>query len=470
MDEATRQNRKSRSATDLSVATTNITRALREIAGRYSFFSYEVERRYYPNRGDRSERVDIAYLLRPGGRPVFWFEIDNDPTRAAHNLFKIFGYPHQLIPVTALAVHHGRVAREPHAYPGEILADAALPPRFLDSLSISTESYEVILSQLSDWIGRVFAHLASAPEWGSVLDVASQYQALIASGGLYLAAAHLEAQTELAWALSKRGLVGIERAACLTITLARMLQRAGYHRAARKQLAKFRRRVPQASFLSRSTTSAANAVTFMLGRTSRSEVFSPRNLQEAFDSVYEVYNKSQFLWRSAIPHIISGSGRETERIILEYRDLLSNSTASQSNIALLRGLDALKWKRGDWREIAAKHSRYEHYLLEREGGPPEGTIHGFVAGLYLKVAAEISYGNKRASALLSEIDAFCLQAGVPSTADGFREIRAVLPNVIGEVPVEAGGAGAVSLWPQTSRQLQRRLNALNSKIEYICGK
>jgi hypothetical protein len=470
MGDNKRRSRRSRAATSLSAATANITRALREIAGRYSFFYHEVERKYYPERGGKSERVDVAYLANTDERPIFWFEIDNDPTRAAHNLFKIFGYPHRLIPVTALAVYHGRAAKESHAYPAEILADAAVPPRLLDSLSISTESYESILTQLSNWIGRVFSQLASAPEWGTVLNIASQYQTLIASGGLYLATAHLESQAELAWALSEKGIVAIERAACLTISLARMLQRAGYHRAARKQMAKVRQRVPRLTSLSRNTFSAVNAVTFMLGSAGHSEFFSAQNLQDAFDSVDEVYNKSQFLWRSAIPHIISGNEAQTERIILNYRDLLSNSTAAQSNISLLRGLHALKWKRGHWREIAAEHSRYEHFLLEREDGPPEGTIHGFVAGLYLKVAAEAAYGNKQASDLLTEIGAFCVEAGVPSVADGIREIKAVLPDAIGDLPAEAHRPDCIRLWPQTSRQIQRRLNALNTKVEFVCGK
>ena len=188
MDNVTGRNRRSRAATGLAATTINITRALREIAGRYYFFCFKKERRYYPERGNRSERIDVAYLLRPGGRPIFWFEIDNDPTRAAYNRFKIFGYPHRLIPITALAIHHGHVGEDRLAYPGEILGDAALPPRFLDSLSISTESYDLILAQLGRWIQGVISHLATAPEWGTVLDVSSQYQVLVSSGGLHLAA------------------------------------------------------------------------------------------------------------------------------------------------------------------------------------------------------------------------------------------------------------------------------------------
>ncbi len=470
MDNVTGRNRRSRAATGLAATTINITRALREIAGRYYFFCFKKERRYYPERGNRSERIDVAYLLRPGGRPIFWFEIDNDPTRAAYNRFKIFGYPHRLIPITALAIHHGHVGEDRLAYPGEILGDAALPPRFLDSLSISTESYDLILAQLGRWIQGVISHLATAPEWGTVLDVSSQYQVLVSSGGLHLAAAHLETQAELAWSLSQNGIVDVERAACLTITLARMLQRAGYHESARKQMAQIEKRVPRASALGGATTSAANAVTFMLGKTSRSDVFSAGHLQDALDSVDQVYNKSQFLWRSAIPHIISGDRKQVDRIIMKYRDLLSDSTAAQSNSALLRGLDALKWKRGDWRELAAKHSRYEHFLLETQGGPPEGTIHGFVAALYLKVAAEVAYGTKETSALLAEIDTFCLHAGIPPTADGLREIRYVLPSMIANRPAEVGRDDTVSLWPQTSRQLQRRLNTLYAKVEFICGR
>jgi hypothetical protein len=464
------RSRRSRPATKVSTATANITQALREIAGRYSFLYHEVERRYQPERGRKSERVDVVYLLHPDEQPIFWFEIDNNPTRAADNLFKLFGYPHRLIPVTALAVHHGRVAKEPHAYSKEILSDSVFPPRFLDSLSISTESYELILSQLSDWIEKVFSQLASAPEWGTVLGIAAQYQTLIASGGLYLAAAHLESQAELAWSLSEKGIVEVERAACLTISLARMLQRAGYHRAARAQMAKVRTRVPRPASLSRSTASAANALMFMLGGPDgRDDVFSPKNLQDAFNSVNEDYNKSQFLWRSAIPYIISGDRFRTERIIKEYRDLLSNSTAAQSNISLLEGLDALKWRRGNWREMAAEHSRYEHYLLEREDGPPEGTIHGFIAAIYLKVTAEASYGNRQAVDLLVEIDTFCREAGVPSAADGIREIKAVLPDAIRKLPKEVSRSGSIRLWPQTSRRIQRRLNALHSKVELVCG-
>ena len=457
--------------TGISVATTNITRALSEIAERYSFFCHKAESRMFPEKGKRSERVDVLFSLRSDGRPVFSFEIDNDPARAEINRIKIGSRPVQLVPLTNLAVHHRHAAARPRSYSAQMLERAALPPQFLGSLTVTTESYESILEQLGTWIESVFARLRWAPEWGTVLGVASQYQDLVTSGGLTLAVVHLETQAELAWSLLSEGLLDAERAACLTITLARMLQRAGYHRAARRQISRLRKRIPSTSVLSRSTASSAKAVESLLGQTAGSDIFSPVNLAHALNSVDEVYHKSQFLWRSAIPHILSRNLDHIENVILEYRDLVPESTVTQSNIALLRALYAVKWKHGDTRELAADYAINEHGLLaDDDSVTPDGTIHGVVGALYLKVAAEISRGNAGAASLLAEIDAFCTQAGVPQTADGLREIRYVLPGAITRVSRERNRANAFKLWPQTNRELQLRLHKLYAQVNRACRK
>ncbi len=404
------------------------------------------------------------FYLRSNDRPVFSFEIDNDPRRAETNRIKIGVDPVELIPIINLGVHHGRVANWSRPYTDRMLVDAALPPRFFENLPVNTESYESTLRTIVDWIEDVFMCLRWAPEWGTVLEVASQYQDLVTSGGFRLATVHLETQAELAWALSRAGLLEVERAACLTIALARMLQRGGHHRAARRQMSRLSRRIPSANLLSSCTASSANAVAFLLGQMRGSNAFSSANLSNALSSVSEVYHRSQFLWRSAIPHILGDRIDLVENVVFEYGDL-SESTVTESNIALLRALYAIKWRRGDRIRLAADYARNEHKLLASKGAAPDGTIHGLVGALYLKVAAEVSSGNNSAASLLSEIDIFCVRAGVPQTADGLREIGYVLPGAIGRLQREQKRTNPFLLWRQTNRHLKEDLQDLYARLE-----
>lgn len=451
-----------------STETKQIIQALREIAEVYSF-SFKTERRLFPKRGPNSERVDVVFSL-PSRRPILWFEIDNQPDRAAHNCLKMFADVLSLIPVISVAVHHGRAAKRPHTYPTELLnAGFVLPPRFLDAVDVPTDSYNSIVSELRSWVERVFGHLATAPQWGTVYNIAEQYQPLIANGSLHVAAAHLEAHSTLGWFLVGKGRLGEERAACLTIALARMWQRAGYHKEAQHHIRRFRRRVSNPSSLSAGTNDDAKVVEFLLGQPDFADGSSLEHLSSAINSVSAGYHKSKFLWRKAITHIISGHFDRAQYVIESYRDLTSGSLLAQANVALLRTLASLLLQRGDPREFAAEYAKRERFLLEQKGGTPDGTVHGVVTSLYLKVLAEEACGNKTSTFLLPQLDAFCKNAGVPRSADGLREIRVVLPK--NEISFKlASGIGGEKLTEQLNREQKDELDLLCAGVDLVFGR
>ncbi|MGH7799051.1 MAG: hypothetical protein ACREOW_00285 [Thermodesulfobacteriota bacterium] len=451
-----------------STETKQIIQALREIAELYSF-SFKTEPRLFPKRGPNSERVDVVFSL-PSRRPILWFEIDNQPDRAAHNRLKMFADVLSLIPVISVAVHHGRAAKRPHTYPTELLnAGFVLPRRFLDAVSVATDSYEVIVSELRSWIEGVFGHLATEPQWGTVFDIAEQYQPLIGNGSVQVAAAHLEAYSALGWFLVEKGRLGEERAACLTIALARMLQRAGYHEEAQRHIQQFRQRISDPSSLSASTNDDAKAVEFLLDQPDFADVSSLEHLSSALNSVSAGYHKSKFLWRKAIPHIISGHFDRAQYVIESYRELMSDSLMAQANVALLGTLASLLLHRGDPREFAAEYAKRERFLLEQKEGTPDGTVHGVITSLYLKVLAEEACGNKTATSILPQLDAFCKNAGVPRSVDGLREICVVLPK--NEISFKlASGIGGIKLTEQLNRKRKDELDALCARVDLVFGR
>lgn len=450
----------------ISISTTNITRALCELATRYPFVRARCEYLYFPQRGKESEKADVAFFLHPGDRLLFLFEIDNVRREANSNRLKLFADVPQAIPITTLAVLHDRVANRFHGYPQKILANSSLPPRFLDSISISTDSYNSILQQLTDWLDRVFWSLATDPLWGTVIEVSSHYQNLVVSGGLPLASAHLETQSELAWRLASQGFLDIERAACLTISLARMLQRAGYHHLARQQMQLLRSRVPNTASLSQITADIADSVTFLLGNKSGDDVFTTDHLARAIHKIRTPQFKAQFLWRSAVAKIRGGDQRQVEDVIQAYREILADSTAANSNIALLRTLAALAGGRGDPCELASAYGRIELFLLKGITGAPDGTLHGIVASLYLKLFAALSVGNRSAQPLLRQLDAFCRTAKIPETADGIREIKAAFPEARTILLQENERPPLGLLWPLTNGQLLTHLDTLCAKVDF----
>lgn len=412
-----------------SSETNQIIRALHDLAEEYSLV-FRTEHPVFPHCGRHSERVDVVFTL-PTGRPILWFEIDNQPDRAAHNRLKVFGDVLALssIPVVSLAIHHGRAATSPHAYPNELLTRGfVLPPRFLDVVSVDNSSYETVVVDLREWLSRLINDLATAPEWGTVLDIAEQYQPLIRNLSLRVAAAHLEVQSEFAWFLVEKGRLDKERAACLSIALSRMLQRAGYHRDALRHMRAFRNRVPNRSSLSAVTADEASATEFRLTQPAFRRERALEHLKFAVTNVQGDYYKSKFLWRQAVAHILNGSPRKAEYVIQEYLSLMGGSAVTRSNVAFLRTLESLCLRRGDPREYADEYQQYQRHLLAQTEGAPDGTVHGVVTALYLKLISERARGNDEAAELYSELDRFCARAGIPQAADGLCEIRALFPN------------------------------------------
>lgn len=452
-----------------STATNQIIQALSDIADEYSF-GFKKEVPYFPQLRHHSERVDVEFLI-PEGRPVLRFEIDNDPDRAAHNRLKIFGNIYLLssLPVVALAVHHGRVAVAPHGYPRELLDRGfVVPPRFLDSVSVDNSSFKTIAVDLRQWLQKLIADLATAPEWGSVFDIAEQYQPLVRNLSLEVAAAHLDMHSELAWFLVGNNRLDVERAACLSITLARMLQRAGHHSRAQHHIQTFRSRLCDTRSLSATTEDDARAIAFLLNQPDFDEGGALEHLSIASVNVRAQYNKSKFLWRKAIAHIIHGDANKAENVIASYLSLMEGGNIARSNVALLRTLMSLCLRCDDPRKHSDRYSRHERFLLAQPEGAPDGTVHGVVTSLYLKVIAEIACGNTLASDLLPKLDAFCSDVGLPQTADGLREIRFVLP------PSSSSDTGVMHAGTETLSSLLTRgrrdaLDRLCAEIDVVCS-
>ena len=453
----------------LSSATNLIIQALREIADEYSF-GFETEERYFPQLGKHSERVDVQFLI-PERRPVLRFEIDNDPDRAAHNLLKIFGNVYLLssLPVVAVAVHHGRASTAPHLYPRVILDQGfVLPPRFLDTVSINNSSFDTIACDLRGWLEKLIDELATAPKWGSVFDIAEQYQPLIGNLSLDLAAAHLEMHSELAWFLVENNQLTPERAACLSITLARMLQRAGHHARAQQSIRTFRRRLADPRSLSSATEDDARAVEFLLNTPAFDDNTALDHLSMASVNLHAQYHQSKFQWRKAIVHILAGDRHRVDDVIDSYLGMMEGSMIAQSNAALLRTIASLLLRRGDPREHSDTYGRHERVLLAQSGGAPDGTVHGVATSLYLKVIAAIACGNTAAARLLAKLDAFCNNVGLPPTADGLREIRCVLPQPH-KLRTDVTHTDSETLSSLMSRGRSDTLARLCSEVDFVCS-
>lgn len=412
-----------------SLRTLQIVDALRQLADEYSF-GFAEETRYFPELGPQSERVD-AELLLPNGRPALRFEIDSEPDRAAHNRLKIFGNVYSLstLPVVALSVVHGNASTRGHSYPSELLEHGFVaPPRFLDELRVDSSSVDSITKQLRAWFNQLIEALVKAPEGETVFDIAEQYQPLVANVSLAVAAAHLQMHSELAWFLASQHYVSVDRAASLTVALARMLQRAGMHRDALLALATLRARVPGADRLSSQTEDDARAVDLLLRTPALNSGQALAYLSEALGRLRAHYHKSKFHWRKGIVEVVGGSLFRAEDILRSYVAEMNGSQIALSNAALVRTIGALSAGRGDPREHAATYARHEQSLFLDES-QPDGTVHGVVAGLYLRVMAEISCGNLGASYLLGKLETFRHSAGIPRTADGLREIAHLLPSM-----------------------------------------
>lgn len=450
----------------MSSATNQITQALRNIAEEYAF-GFKREQRYFPYLGRQSERVDVQFTI-PGGRPVLRFEIDNNPGRAALNRLKIFGNPYVLstLPVVALAVYHGPAAIAPLAFPRELLCEGyVLPPRFLDTVTVDNSSPETIETDLRTWLQKLILEFSTSPKWGTVLDIAEQYQPLLSNLSLDIAAAHLDMHAELAWFLAKNHRLPRERAACLSISLARMLQRAGYHSRARDCLRLFRQRVPDVRSLSEDTDDDARSVEFLLSTPSFDDRDALAHLSSATENLRAHYHRSKFHWRKAIPLVLRGDASRANDVIDSYLDGMGGSMTAKSNEALLRAIYSLTLGKGDPREHAATYRRYERYLLAQQDGA-DGTVHGVVSSLYLTVIANLHCGNVKAGELIPKIDAFCQVAGVPPTADGLREIRNVLPNVNSQESMVPPPSQTLPALISTKRSVA--LNRLCIEVDFVC--
>lgn len=453
----------------ISLRTQQIVDALRQLAEEYSF-GFAEETRYFPELGAQSERVDAEFLL-PNGAPALRFEIDNEPDRAAHNRLKIFGnvYSLSMLPVVALSVVHGSASTRGHSYPSELLEHGFIaPPRFLDELSVDSSSVDSIAKQLRAWFNQLIEALAKAPEGETVFDIAEQYQPLVANVSLAVAAAHLRMHSELAWLLASQHYVSIDRAASLTVALARMLQRAGMHRDALLALATLRDRVPGTGRLSSQTEDDARAVELLLQTPALNSEQALAYLSEALDRLRAHYHRSKFHWRKGIVEVVAGSLFRAEDILHSYVAEMNGSRIALSNAALVRTIGALSAGRGDPREHAATYARHEQSLLFLDESQPDGTVHGVVAGLYLRVMAEISCGNREASYLVGKLDTFRHTAGIPWSADGLREIGHLLPSMSNsEAP--ATGERSGSLADLLSHGRKSALLRLCIETNDVCG-
>lgn len=445
----------------LSAATRGITHALEEVGSLYGF-RVEKEEPLAPEKGARSERVDVLFRL-PDGRRVFRFEIDNAPPRAAHNRLKMFGIPNIHVPVSAVAVQHGTAATYSVGYTAELLGQMILPGGFLADITVPTGSEPEVRKALSAWLEGVIFDIASAPKWGSVYEIAAHYQPLLANGALRFAAAHLASQAALAWFLVQKGRLAEERAACLTIALARMLQRSGYHRHARWQLRSLKRRVSNMSLLSRETIDHARTVQLLLDQQGFQGSQSRDQLAEAAQYVAPGYQRWQFLWRTAIPLAISGSHHQMDGVLDLYLEQMRETPLAISNVALVRTLAAAHSGR-DPRQDATTYALREHYLLERKDGAPDGTIHGMITGLYLTTFAEMRSGNADAAPLLERIENLRIRLGVPRSADGLREIASILPLPVDRPALGSRGAGRVSLVDEAGRGRKDALTSVFSEV------
>ena len=445
----------------LSDATKRITRALEELGNLYGF-RVKKEEPLAPEKGAGSERVDVSFRL-PDGRPVFRFEIDNAPHRVAHNRLKMFGIPNLRVPVSALAVQHAAAAVHSVDYTAELLSQMVLPHGFLGDITVPTSSELEARKVLGAWLDRVIADIVAAPQWGSVYEIAAHYQPLLANGALRLASAHLASQAALGWFLVRRGLLTEERAACLTVALARMLQRSGYHRHARWQLRSLERRVPNMAVLAKETVDHSRAIRLLLDQQSFNGSRSHDQLTEAARYLAPGYQRWQLLWRSAIPLATTGAVHQMESVLDLYVERMGDTPLAASNVALVRTLAAVHSGK-DPRQDATAYAVREHYLLERKDGPPDGTIHGMITGLYLRTLAEMRCGNANAAPLLARIEDLRRNLGVPRTADGLREIASILPLPIDRTVLGRRGAGQVSLVEEAGRDRKDALTRLYSEV------
>lgn len=453
----------------VSVATQQIVNALRQLADEYGF-GFARETPYFPELGKHSERVDAEFLL-PNGRPALRFEIDNDPDRAAHNRLKIFGNVYSLsaLPLVSLSVWHGPAARSPHAYPCELLKHGFVtPPRFLVDVILDNSTADTMATQLRSWLNQLIAALATSPEGETVLEIAEQYQPLVANISLGVAAAHLHMHSELAWFLVERKYLKPERAANLSVALARMLQRAGLHSDSAKALETMRSRLPSTRSLSACTEDDARAVELLLDTPSLDDARALTHLSTALTDLRAHYHRSKFYWRKGIVEVTLGRRLLAEDILQSYLEDMGGSRIALSNAALVRTLGAIKMRHGDPREHAATYAKHERALLFLDDSQPDGTVHGVVASLYLKVLAEVASGNITASHLLPKIDAFCENAGIPRTADGLREIVSVLPPV-NEPRTRPDEGSSGSLAALISHGRKMALRRLCDETDDVCG-
>lgn len=448
-----------------------ITQALKGVAEELGF-EYNEELRIAPSNAANSYRVDIYFII-PGKHkcPVLWFELDNRPDRVEHNQVKVFHKPICLhsLPAMSIELLHGKASMESHALIHRFLDDAlVLPRRFLDALVVPTYSVKDTCEVLLQWLHKLFDELARSPVWGSVYSVASYYQPLIANGSLSFAVAHLEAHSELAWFLVERREMEVERAACLSVTMVRILQRAGFHSECESHIFKLRQRLKSYGPISDDTLDNLEAIEILLSISNFVSNSANHRLTQAFEKSRNAYHRTQFLWRQAIHHIARDNYHQFYRIISDYQQMTGGGLIPKSNIELLRAIDAVMHGRGDAREHAHNYSRLQHIALNKQGRP-DGTVHGVITSLYLQLAAEIKYDNPDAREMIQKVNGFCSEFGVPFNADGLRELGIILPRVsTSTVNSKHNLPMVVRIGTELSRKRKDSLEELCSNVDSIC--
>lgn len=421
-------------------------------------------------KGYRDRYIDLTFLLpvednafNRNSIPLVWFEIDQDPDRAAQNSLKLLEGPVDFynLPIYLIGVHFG-FATEKKSY-GDIWDDYVKPSQWIKTINIQDPNYEDLEADLLEKIEPLLK-TGYFNEGQSVLDVCNEYQEMLCNGALAVVDSHLRANAIYARFLASKGEVKMNFPAVLWCARGRILQRAGFYDPASQSM-EILYRFPNKEIYPE-TFEQAITVKRMLNQPEFGSAECRTYLEEACNNLNDPYLKSRFLWRIALDEIARKDFGSIQQIINKYEDMVSGSTITETNIALIKACRDVKLKKGDPLGYAIKYRKKEKKMFDEHSSDHNATLHGLFASLYLETFVRKQMGSKEAKHYLQELDSLRRELGVSANADGLRELRQLMPLI--DIYPNAGAEVLNPydhLRPKLSRKTFSRLVKISSQID-----
>lgn len=161
---------------------------------------------YYLPHNIRSRRADLEYRVVDNlgqSRPLVWFESDQTSRGAFTNTVKLFLHPltFSQMPVSVVGILFGKADINPRSYEWYLPDLLFIPPRLISIFSVDSDDPRLaeVLARNVDELLDALCALREAKANQDVDSISLEYQNVLGSGALPVAACHLEGRVALAW-------------------------------------------------------------------------------------------------------------------------------------------------------------------------------------------------------------------------------------------------------------------------------